>query len=92
MLPSRDMSSRVHVATHEILFQEEEAAATLCDACGDPLPANDVDDEHLTSGHGVYLWVRGGEVRFEKAPLCASCGTAIGVMAHAQWASEEEEG
>lgn len=91
MLSSLDMSP-VFTASHEILFEEEEATPAACDACGDRLPANDVDDEHLTSGHGVYLWVRGGEVRFEKAPLCAACGTAIGVMAYAQWAIEEEEG
>ncbi len=43
-------------------------------------------------GEGVYLWARGNEVRYEKAPLCPSCAAAIGMTALARWEIEEEEG
>jgi hypothetical protein len=38
------------------------------------------------------MWARGDSVRFEKAPLCASCASAIGMTALARWEIEEEEG
>jgi hypothetical protein len=62
-----------------------------CDACGAALPADD-DEGYDVPGQGVYVWTRGEEVRFEKAPLCASCASAIGMTALARWEIEEEEG
>ncbi len=80
----------VHTASHEVLFEVVEP--TTCDACGGLLPdASDEDALELT-GSGVYLWTRGDAVRFEKAPLCASCAAAIGMTALARWEIEEEEG
>ena len=77
-------------ASHEALFEVDEPAQ--CDACGAPLP--DEGDEHGYGvvGSGVYLWTRGDSVRFETAPLCASCASAIGMTALARWEIEEEEG
>ncbi len=80
----------VHTATHEALF--EVAPATKCDACGRPLPDGDGEDGYELPGNGVYMWTRGDSVRFEPAPLCASCAAAIGVTALARWEIEEEEG
>lgn len=64
-----------------------------CDACGDRLaPVHADDDGYALGGAGVYLWTRGEEVRFEKAPLCPGCAVAVGVSALARWELEEEEG
>ena len=46
----------------------------------------------VSPGQGVYLWARGDEVRFERAPLCPSCASAIGMTALTRWEIEEEEG
>jgi hypothetical protein len=78
------------VASHEVLFADDEELR--CDACGGALPPLDDVDGWELGGAGVYLWTRGGEVRFEKAPLCASCASAIGMTALARWEIEEEEG
>jgi hypothetical protein len=56
-----------------------------CDAC------NEVIDGE-PAGHGLYMWTRGEEVRFEEPALCRRCATAIGVTALAAWSMEEEEG
>jgi hypothetical protein len=66
-----------------------------CDGCGRELPQtadSDVDEGFALPGHATYLWTRGGEVRFESSPLCASCASAIGMTALARWEIEEEEG
>jgi hypothetical protein len=65
--------------------------AVECDACAGPV-VPDEDDGYSLPGEGVYLWTRGDEVRFERAPLCASCAAAIGMAALARWEIEEEEG
>jgi hypothetical protein len=83
-------ASPVVTASHEILFQASESEA--CDACGGPLPDGGEDDGYELPGSTVYMWTRGESVRFEKAPLCASCATAIGVAAMSRWEIEEEEG
>jgi hypothetical protein len=89
------------VATsHTILFATD--SELRCDACGCPLasshegaesPGPAADDEGFAPrGEGVYLWARGDEVRLEKAPLCGTCASAIGMTALARWEIEEEEG
>lgn len=83
-------SEELFVASHEVLFDEEEAVR--CDACGALVAAEDDGDGYGVPGSGVYLWKRGDDVRLEKAPLCASCASAIGVAALARWEIEEEEG
>ena len=85
----------VVVASHEALFSA--AGEPRCDACGAELAAgtdgDDDDDEGFgVRGQGVYVWTRGEETRFEKAPLCAECASAIGMTALARWEIEEEEG
>jgi hypothetical protein len=85
------------VIGHEILF-----APTIidhCDACGGALlahemPSNEAhdSDERTNACNGVYLTARGDEIRLEKAPLCGSCSTALGITAMMQWDIEEEEG
>jgi hypothetical protein len=77
-------------ATHEVLFETD--GARRCDACGGPLPVEDDDAGYGLGGQGVYMWTRGDEVRFETAPLCSSCASAIGMTALARWEIEEEEG
>jgi hypothetical protein len=80
------------VASHESLFARSESVH--CDACGEPLDDEDLDggDSYEMRGAGVYLWARGDGVEREKAPLCASCASAIGMTALARWEIEEEEG
>ena len=68
------------------------AEEPCCDTCGTPVPVVDGDDGFELPGAGVYLWTRGTEVRFEKAPLCATCASVIGMAALARWEIEEEEG
>lgn len=85
------------VIGHEILFAQP--IIDHCDACGDELCAHEMmalsgDDtgERTNASHGVYLSARGDEIRLEKAPLCGSCSTALGMTALMQWDLEEEEG
>jgi hypothetical protein len=78
------------VASHEALFAPDEELQ--CDACGALLPAAGEVDGFDVPGAGVYMWTRGSDVRFEKAPLCASCASAIGMTVLARWEIEEEEG
>jgi hypothetical protein len=65
--------------------EPHQESALSCDACDEPIVGE-------PAGSGLYLWTRGDEIRFEEPPLCASCATAIGVTALAQWSVEEEEG
>ena len=85
--------TNVTVASHEDLFLERSECR--CDACGESLPPTDEgEDAHRYGmpGRALYLWARGEEVRFEGAPLCAACASAIGMTALARWEIEEEEG
>jgi hypothetical protein len=76
--------------SHEILFVDPPPR---CDVCDMPLTGDESDDEgNAFAGHGLYIWVRGGQTVYEEPPLCAACGTAIGMSALARWDSEEEEG
>jgi hypothetical protein len=77
-------------ASHEVLFRASEPEA--CDACGRSLPERSDDEGYRLPGSAVYMWTRGDSVRFETAPLCASCAAAIGVAALSRWEIEEEEG
>jgi hypothetical protein len=67
-----------------------------CDVCEEPVADDDEDDASdapwSLTGHGLYLWLRGDKIVYEEPPLCASCGTAIGMSALARWEIEEEEG
>jgi hypothetical protein len=56
-----------------------------CDACNERI-------EGEPAGHGLYMWTRGGEVRFEEPALCGRCAPTIGVTALAAWSVEEEAG
>jgi hypothetical protein len=92
MAPAPPQVPASFAASHEVLFAPPEGVQ--CDACGAAIATVvDGDDEGFgVPGEGVYLWARGDEVRFERAPLCASCATAIGMTALARWEIEEEEG
>jgi hypothetical protein len=65
--------------------REAEDEALACHACDAPM-------EGVPAGRGLFMWVRGEEVRFEEPALCAQCATAIGITALAGWTVEEEEG
>jgi len=77
-------------ATHDVLFAAGELAK--CDVCGEELPDGADEEGFAIAGRGLYVWSRGGEVRYEEPPLCASCATALGVSALARAEIEEEEG
>jgi hypothetical protein len=76
-------------ASHHALFAAD--ATRRCDACGEPL-RDESDDGFAIEGAGLYVWARGDDVRYEEAPLCASCASAIGLTALTRWEIEEEEG
>ena len=77
-------------ASHELLFRPEEPT---CDACDGPLDSSDSDEDgDSPGGHGLYLWLRHGEVVFEEPPLCGACAAAITISALLRWEIEEEEG
>jgi hypothetical protein len=60
-----------------------------------PTPRCDVCDRLIPgppAGEGVYLWARGDEARYEPAPLCDTCATAIGIAALRRFEEDEEEG
>jgi hypothetical protein len=77
-------------ASQDVLFEPDET--TPCDACGSAIPEVGEDRGYRLPGQGLYMWVRGESVRFDEAPLCASCASAIGMTALARWEIEEEEG
>ncbi|MGD0674339.1 MAG: hypothetical protein ABSC94_02910 [Polyangiaceae bacterium] len=83
-------SGSVATASHEALFEVVEA--TWCDACGAKLDDDDSGAPYEVRGRGAYMWTRGDDVRFDEAPLCAPCASAIGMTALARWEIEEEEG
>jgi hypothetical protein len=65
---------------------EQAAVPTFeCDACGKKV-------EGEPAGHGLYVWTRGDESRYEEPPLCTRCANAIGLAALAQWELEEDDG
>jgi hypothetical protein len=84
-------------ATHDVLFASNERDARdddapRCDACDAALVRTVDEDGFAVGGRGVYLWTRGDEIRFEEAPLCPDCASAIGMSVLARWEIEEEEG
>ncbi len=81
----RRVSSPADVATAEV----EHAERIECDICGEPV---DTSDSEAFVGKGVFLSVRGDEVRYEDAPLCTACATAIGIHALIRAEIEEDEG
>lgn len=54
-----------------------------CDACGKRVTGE-------PAGHGLFVWTRGNEVRYEEPPLCDECAKVIGLAALAQWELEED--
>ncbi|HSO34370.1 MAG TPA: hypothetical protein VLT33_17660 [Labilithrix sp.] len=78
-------------AGHAVLFQDSEAHR--CDVCASTLDeADDADGADGAGGHGLLVWSRGEERRYQEPPLCATCAAAIGVTALQRWEIEEEEG
>ena len=75
-------------ATHEVLFQKAESPA--CDACGLPV-LKDAEGSTSPSGSGLYVWVRGDDIRYEEPPLCADCAAAIGLTQLRLWEMEDDE-
>jgi hypothetical protein len=63
--------------------ESPDAQGYECDACGKRC-------EGEPGGHGLYVWTRGDEVRYEEPPLCNACANAIGLAAMAQWELEED--
>lgn len=76
-------------ATHAALFDPDPPR---CDACSVLLDGPETDDGYAVRGAGLYVWARGGDVRYEEPPLCERCAAAIGMSALARWEIEEEEG
>jgi hypothetical protein len=83
--PALPQAARFATGSHADLFAE--ASVRRCDICSVVLDAAK-DDEH---GTGVYVWVRGDEVRREEAPLCAACGGSIIASAFGMIDFDDEE-
>lgn len=78
-------------ASHAVLFENEEK--NRCDVCHEPFAGDDEDaGSHEVSGHGLLVWTRGEERRYQEPPLCPGCAAAIGMTALQRWEIEEEEG
>lgn len=80
-------------ASHSVLFAEP--AKNRCDVCQEQFAGDedqDLDHEHRVSGHGLLVWTRGEERRYQEPPLCPSCASAIGLSALQRWEIEEDEG
>lgn len=86
--PSTTQATTFVTATHEVLFQKAGEAA--CDACGLPVP-KDAEGSTAPSGSGLYVWARGGDVRYEEPPLCSDCAAAIGLTQLRLWEMEDDE-
>jgi len=72
---------------HEALFEPE---TPRCDACDGALESAGSDGGD--GGHGLYVWVRHGNLVYEEPPLCEACASAITISALQRWEIEEEEG
>jgi hypothetical protein len=78
------MASRFPPRPSAFADAESSVAETFeCDACGKSV-------EGEPAGHGLYVWTRGDEIRYEEPPLCVRCANAIGLAALAQWELEED--
>lgn len=55
-----------------------------CDGCGERF-------EGEPAGSGLFVWSRGGEVRYEEPPLCESCASKVTLGALMRWEDEEDE-
>lgn len=73
------------VADFALRLRTATPSELTCDVCDQVI-------EGEPSGHGLYVWTRGEELRHEEPALCADCATAIGISALSLWSAEEEEG
>ena len=55
-----------------------------CDRCGEKF-----DGE--PAGSGLFIWSRGGELRYEEPPLCERCASKVTLGALLRWEDEGEE-
>ena len=79
------LGRHIGVATHRMLFREE--GERRCDLCDVRLSRDTSDD----GGSGLYVWTRGGEVRYEEPPLCRRCGAAVAMAALRSFEGEDDE-
>ena len=78
-----DRTRRGSVGTHRALFAHP--SERRCDLCDASIPL------HEGGGSGLFIWNRGGEVRYEEPPLCVHCGPALALTAMRRWEEEDEE-
>jgi hypothetical protein len=64
--------------------QHEPAASYECDGCGRDLIGP-------PAGHGLFLWTRGTEIRYEEPPLCPDCAANVVSSALLSWSAEGGE-
>ncbi|HEX9619294.1 MAG TPA: hypothetical protein VF989_04100 [Polyangiaceae bacterium] len=55
-----------------------------CDLCG-------AEFDGAPDGSGLFVWTRGGEVRYEEPPLCEACSSRIAFGALYSFSEEEDE-
>lgn len=54
----------------------------VCDRCGGWFTGP-------PGSSGLFIWTRGGEVRYEEPPLCDGCASALNLNVLVQWREEE---
>jgi len=77
------MASRFPIPPTVPTDVDTKPAVYECDSCRKVI-------EGEPAGHGLYVWTRGEEVRYEEPPLCSACANAIGLAALAHWELEED--
>ena len=55
-----------------------------CDVCGKTFDGR-------PAGSGLFLWMRGAEMRVEEPPLCEGCAARVTAGALYQWALDDDE-
>lgn len=58
---------------------------SACSVCDRPI-------EGPAAGSGLFMWSRGGELRFEEPALCEDCAHLVGVSAMLRWEMEQNSG
>ena len=75
-----ELDARSSRATSE----ERPVRGYECYGCG-------AEFEGEPAGSGLFVWLRGGEVRYEEPPLCEDCAEKATIGALMRWDEEEDE-
>ena len=60
-------------------------AQCVCDVCGKPIQGE-------PAAHGLLIWTRGDEVRYEQPPVCKLCAQSLTMAGTRLMSDQGEEG